>query len=74
VREETILGKVDFGSAENYWLNRTEMSEPVVELISKTNEVTRQKIKAELLEECNPMLRNGKLIMNCSSIIISAEK
>src|SRR5579863_544545 len=74
VNEETISGKVDFGTAENYWLNRTEMSEPVVNLLSKTNEEIRKQIKADLLAECNGRLTNGRLIMNCSSLIISAEK
>jgi ubiquinone/menaquinone biosynthesis C-methylase UbiE len=73
-KEETISGKVDFGTAENYWLNRTEMSEPIVNLLSKETEATRNKIKADLLSHCNDKLTNGRLIMNCSSIIISAEK
>ena len=74
VNEETISGTVDFGTAENYWLNRTEMSEPVVNLLSKTSEETRKKIKADLLADCNGRLTSGRLIMNCSSLIISAEK
>jgi len=74
VNEETIYGTVDFGTAENYWLNRTEMSEPVVNLLSKTSEEIRKQIKADLLAECNGRLTGGRLIMNCSSLIISAEK
>ena len=74
VNEETISGTVDFETAENYWLNRTEMSEPVVNLLSKASEETRKKIKADLLADCNGRLTYGRLIMNCSSRIISAEK
>ena len=74
VKEETIFGTVDFETAENYWLNRTEMSESVVALLSKTTEETRNKIKADLLAECNGKLTNGRLIMNWSSLIISGEK
>lgn len=74
VNEETISGTVDFGTAENYWLNRTEMSEPVVDLLGKATEETRKKIKADLLADCNGKLTNGRLIMNWSSLIISAEK
>lgn len=74
VNEEAISGTVDFGTAENYWLNRTEMSEPVVDLLSKATEETRKKIKADLLADCNGKLTNGRLIMNWSSLIISAEK
>jgi len=74
VNEETISGTIDFGTAENYWLNRTEMSEPVVNLLSKASEETRKKIKADLLADCNSRLTHGRLIMNYSSLIISAEK
>ena len=74
VKEETIFGTVDFETAENYWLNRTEMSESVVALLSKTTEETRNKIKADLLAECNGRLTNGRLIMNWSSLIILGEK
>jgi len=74
VKEETIFGTIDFESAENYWLNRTEMSESVIALLSKTTEETRNKIKADLLAECNGRLTNGRLIMNWSSLIISGEK
>jgi ubiquinone/menaquinone biosynthesis C-methylase UbiE len=74
VIDETISGTVDFGTAENYWLNRTEMSEPIVNALSKETEATYNKIKADLLEYCNGRLTKGRLIMNCSSLIISAEK
>jgi len=74
IKEETLLGKIDFGTAENYWLNRTEMSESIVSLLSKVDEATRNKIKDDLLAECNNKLTNGKLIFNYASLIISAEK
>jgi len=63
-----------FGDAENYWLNRTEMSEGTISALNKADEATRKKIKDELLANCNSMLTNGKLIMHYSSLIISAEK
>ena len=74
VKEESITSTVNFGTAENYWLNRTEMSEPVINLLSKSSEEMREKIKADLLAECNSKLINGKLVMSYSSLIISAEK
>ena len=74
VKEETISGKIDFGTAENYWLNRTEMSESTISALNKIDETTRKKIKDELIEECNRKLTNGKLIFNYAALIISAEK
>jgi len=74
IQEETIEGKVDFETSENYWLNRTEISEAIVNLLSKTDEAMRATIKDDLLAYCNSRLTNGRLIMNYSSLVISAEK
>ena len=74
VEEETISGKINFGTSQNYWLNRTEMSEATISLLKKADEVTINKIKHELLEDCNSKLVNGTLIMNYGAIIISGEK
>jgi ubiquinone/menaquinone biosynthesis C-methylase UbiE len=73
-KEENISGTIDFKTAENYWLNRTEISEQIIKLLSKVDESTRNKIKDELLAYCSSKLINGKLIMNYATIIISAEK
>ena len=74
VKEEAVSGKLDFETAENYWLNRTEMSEGTISALNKADEATRKKIKDELLANCNSKLTNGKLIMHYASLIISAEK
>ena len=74
VKEETVSGTIDFGTAENHWLNRTEMSESTISLLNKADDATRKKIKNELLANCKGKLTNGKLIMQYASLIISAEK
>ena len=74
MKEETISGKIDFGTSQNYWLNRTEMSEATISQLKKADEATINKIKHELLEDCDSKLVNGTLIMNYGAIIISAEK
>lgn len=74
VKEEIISGKVNFETAENYWLNRTEMSEAAISLLSQADEATVNKIKNDLFEDCNSKLVDGRLIMNYAAIIISAEK
>ena len=74
LKEETISGKIDFGTPQNYWLNRTEMSEATISVLKKADESTINKIKYELLEDCNSKLVDGRLIMNYGAIIISAEK
>ena len=74
VKEETVSGKIDFGTVEDYWLNRTEMSEATISLLNKADELTRKKIKDELIADCNSKLTDGKLIFNYASLVISAEK
>ena len=74
VKEETVSGKIDFETCQNYWLNRTEMSETTISLLNKVDEVTVTKIKNDLLEDCNSKLIDGRLIMNYAAIIIAAEK
>ena len=74
VQEDTVSGKVDFGTAENYWLNRTEMSESTISLLNNANEATYKKVKDELFTACNKKFSGGKLLMQYASLIISAEK
>ena len=74
MKEETISGKINFETSQNYWLNRTEMSEATISLLNKVDEETIKKIKNDLLEDCNSKLIDERLIMNYGAIIISAEK
>jgi ubiquinone/menaquinone biosynthesis C-methylase UbiE len=74
VREEIVSGKLNYETPENYWTNRTEMSESIISSLSKIDEAARKKIKDELIADCNNKLTNGKLIFNYASLIISAEK
>ncbi len=74
VKEEILSDKVDYGSAEQYWQFMTDIAAPVVSALNKTDEATRKKIKNEVFEACNKMLTNGRLIIEYSAIIISAEK
>jgi hypothetical protein len=50
------------------------MSETTISLLNKVDEVTINKIKNDLLEDCNSKLIDGRLILNYAAIIISAEK
>jgi ubiquinone/menaquinone biosynthesis C-methylase UbiE len=74
VKEEIFSDKIDYGSAEQYWQFMTDIAAPVVSALNKANEATRRKIKNEVFETCNKMLRDGKLVIEYSAIIISAEK
>jgi ubiquinone/menaquinone biosynthesis C-methylase UbiE len=74
VSEQPVSGTIDFGTAENYWQNRTEMSEPVVKILSEASEETYNNLKADLITACNNRLTNGRLLMNYGSVVISGVK
>lgn len=74
LEEETLSGKIHFETAQNYWLNRTEMSEATISVLKKADESTINRIKLELMEDCNNKLVDGRLVMNYAVIIISGEK
>ena len=73
-KEEVLSGKIEYDSAEQYWQFMTDVVAPVVNALSEANESTRQKIKDDVFDACNKMLTNGKLIIESSALIISAEK
>ena len=74
VKEKIISGKIDFETSQNYWLNKTEMSETTISLLNKADEDTINKIKNDLFEDCNSKLLDGRLVMNYAAIVIYAEK
>jgi ubiquinone/menaquinone biosynthesis C-methylase UbiE len=74
VKEEILSDKINYSSVEQYWQFMTDVVAPVVNALNKTDEATRQKIKNEVFETCHKMLTDGRLIIEYSAIIISAEK
>lgn len=74
VKEETISGKVDYGTTDEYWQCMNDVAASVAGALAKADDAIKKKIKEELYEACNSMLTDGKLIMNYSSTIISGVK
>ncbi|MEP6948299.1 MAG: class I SAM-dependent methyltransferase [Ginsengibacter sp.] len=74
IKEETISGKVDYGTADVYWECMNDVAAPVVGALSKASDATKKKIKDDLFEVCNSMLTNNSLAMNYSATIISGIK
>jgi len=74
VKEETIAGKVDYGTADEYWRCTNDMAASVAGALAKADDAAKKKMKEDLHEACNNMLTDGRLIMNYSSTIISGVK
>ncbi len=74
VREQVVPTTLKAGTAENYWNMMTEIAAPFVAALSKADEPMRKKIKNEVFEQVNERYPDGKVIIEASAIVISAEK
>lgn len=69
-----VNGKLNCGTAEVYWTMMTEVAAPFVAALSKADDATREKIKAEALEMVNQKYPDGNIAMDGNSLVICAEK
>jgi SAM-dependent methyltransferase len=72
--EKEIFGKLKSGTAEVYWNMMTEVGAPIVEALSKTDDLTRAKIKSEVYEAINQRYPEGKVMIDSSALVIYGEK
>ncbi len=74
ITEQEVLTQLNAGTAETYWNMMTEVGAPIVAALSKADEPTRQKIKNEVFELLEHRYPDGKVAIDASAIVISAEK
>lgn len=72
VTEKEISGQVVFESLEQYWTMMMEVAAPVVAALSKVDEPTRARIKADVFAALH--LSAGGVALNYSTRIISGVK
>ena len=61
-------------TVDSYWNMMTEVGAPVVAALSKAGDELRQKIKNEVVELVGQKYPEGKIAIEASAIVISAEK
>jgi ubiquinone/menaquinone biosynthesis C-methylase UbiE len=69
-----VTGKLKCQTAETYWNVMTELAAPVVAALDKADELTRAKIKKEVLELVRHRYEEGKVEIESSALIIHAKK
>ena len=72
--EVEVEGKLNCGTAENYWNMMTDVAAPFVAALSNADEDTVKKIKSEVIGILNQKFPDGEVIINGSSFVICGEK
>ncbi|MFI5161295.1 MAG: class I SAM-dependent methyltransferase [Sphingobacteriales bacterium] len=74
VGDKDIDSKVDFVDAENYWLNRTELSESVIVALSNADETTVAAIKNDTYALINANSVDGRALLDYGVNIVYGQK
>lgn len=72
--EEEIKGKIDYENFERYWEIMLDVGAPIVAALSKTDEATKAKIKAEVADLFQSQNEDGNGILNYAALIIYGSK
>lgn len=74
VIEKDIIGKVNYGSNDNYWNFMNDVVAPVVSAMSKASSEMKDNIKKEVFELINYKYPDGKVSVDYGAIVVSGEK
>ena len=74
IKEQEVTSKINVGTVDTYWNMMTEVGAPIVAALSKADDALREKIKKEVFELINQKFPDGKVAIDTSAIVISAEK
>ncbi|MCX2450111.1 methyltransferase domain-containing protein [Pedobacter sp. PLR] len=74
ISEVEIAGKMNCRTADVYWNIMNDVAAPVVAALSKADETTRAKIKAEVYDSLKEKYPDGNVVIDSSAIVIYADK
>jgi ubiquinone/menaquinone biosynthesis C-methylase UbiE len=74
IKDQEVTTKLNAGTVETYWNMMTEVGASIVAVLSKADDTMRQKIKKEVFELVRQKYPEGKVNIDASGIVISAEK
>ena len=72
--EQELTGKVDFVNADSFWRNRVELSETLVALLAKADDITLAAIKNDVYAAINDNSINGRALLDYGVNIVFGEK
>jgi len=74
ITEQSIKGKGNYVDAHTYWTHMMDCAAPVIALMDKSDEATKQAIKKDVYELINSNSTNGQALLDFGATIIYAEK
>jgi ubiquinone/menaquinone biosynthesis C-methylase UbiE len=74
ISEVEIAGKMNCKTTDVYWNMMTDVAAPVVAALSKVDEATKTKIKAEVYDLLRQKYPDGNVVIDSGAIVIYAEK
>lgn len=74
ISEVEIAGKMNCKTTDVYWNLMTDVAAPVVAALSKADEATKAKIKAEVYDLMDQKYADGNVVIDSSAIVIYGEK
>ncbi len=74
ISETEVGGKLNAGTPDVYWEMMTEVAAPVVAALGKADDATKAKIKNEVFEALNLRYPDGRTNIDCSALVVYAEK
>lgn len=74
ISEVEIAGKMNCKTTDVYWNLMTDVAAPVVAALSKADEGTKAKIKAEVYDLMDQKYADGNVVIDSSAIVIYGEK
>ncbi|HLG41072.1 MAG TPA: class I SAM-dependent methyltransferase [Chitinophagaceae bacterium] len=74
VSEMEITGKLNCGSNDNYWNFMNEVVAPVVAVMNKADDATKEKIKREVYELVDKENPDKKVALGYAALIVCGEK
>ena len=74
VSETIVNGKLNSETLEKYWDMMNDVAAPVVSALSKTDDLTKSKIKNEVFELVNEKFKGESITFESSALVICGEK
>jgi ubiquinone/menaquinone biosynthesis C-methylase UbiE len=74
ITEQSITGKGDFADADTYWKNMMDVSAPVVAVMDKSDDATKEAIKNDVYNLINTKSKDGRALLDFGATIIYGEK
>lgn len=74
ISEKELTGKVEFGNKETYWAFMNDVVAPVVAAMSKADEATKEKIRADVFALIAEKNESGNIALDYGTVVVCGAK